>query len=99
MNSAEANLQMYVKCFHLVQVLLRYKLNYTVESGLPMSGIGVMLTPHTPHLYTYVAKGILRFFDIQAISHQEALEILPFLKPDFSLVFVLSSVLFLLFPL
>ena len=35
--------------------------------------------------------GILRFFDIQAISHQEALEVLSFLKPDFSLVFVLSS--------
>ena len=33
-------------------------------------------------------------FDIQAISHQEALEVLPFLKSDFSLVFVLSSVLF-----
>ena len=42
MNSADANLQMHVRFFYLVQVLLRYKLNYTytVESRLPISGIG-----------------------------------------------------------
>ena len=54
-----------------------------------------MLTPHlyTLPLFVYVAEaswdvrgGILRFFDIQAISHQEALEVLSFLKPDFSFV-------------
>ena len=35
--------------------------------------------------------GILRFFDIQAISHQEALEVLSFQKQDFSLVLALCS--------
>jgi len=40
MDSAEANLQTHIRSFHLVQVLLRYKLNYTAENGLPMPGIG-----------------------------------------------------------
>jgi hypothetical protein len=39
MNSAEANLQTHVRSFHLVPVLLRYKLNYSAENGLPISGI------------------------------------------------------------
>ena len=42
MDSAEANLEMHVRSFNLVQVLLRYKLNYTAENGLPMSGIDTL---------------------------------------------------------
>jgi hypothetical protein len=30
----------FLRFFHLVQVLLGYKLNYTAENGLSMSGIG-----------------------------------------------------------